>query len=167
MLADLNERLDRKAYESAKLYYKMEDYLASRVALRNVLKDDAENIYREDIMYYIAMSSYKYAKLSVPSKQRERYLVFVDDYLNFVGEIPESPYRRELDNVYAKVMVALGRGAEVDESTTEKDFARERAKLQREAKKIEKAEAKAKKAEEKAAAKAKKTAEKELEKLKK
>lgn len=167
MLADLNERLDRKAYESAKLYYKMEDYLASRVALRNVLKDDAENIYREDIMYYIAMSSYKYAKLSVPSKQRERYLVFVDDYLNFVGEIPESPYRRELDNVYAKVMVALGRGTEVDESTTEKDFARERAKLQREAKKIEKAEAKAKKAEEKAVAKAKKTAEKELEKLKK
>ena len=80
MLIELNERLDRKAYENAKLYYKMEDYLASRVAFKNVLKDDAENIYREDILYYIAMSSYKYAHESVPAKQKERYLSFVDDY---------------------------------------------------------------------------------------
>ena len=63
-LLELNNRLDKKAYESAKLYYKMEDYLASRVALRNVIKDDSENVYREDILYYIAMSSYKYASLS-------------------------------------------------------------------------------------------------------
>ena len=92
MLVELNERLDKKAYEAAKLYYKMEDYLASRVAFKNVLKDDAENMYREDILYYIAMSSYKYAHQSVPEKQKERYLAFVDDYLNFIGEIPESQY---------------------------------------------------------------------------
>ena len=36
MLVELSERLDRKAYESAKLYYKMEDYLASRIAFKNV-----------------------------------------------------------------------------------------------------------------------------------
>ena len=103
MLEELNARLDRKAYEAAKLYYKMEDYLASRIAFRNVLKDDAENIFREDILYYIAMSSYKYAYLSVPSKQRERYLTFVDDYLNFIGELPDSKYRKELDALYQKV----------------------------------------------------------------
>lgn len=109
MLTELNERLDKKAFESAKLYYKMEDYLASRVAFRNVLKDDAENMYREDILYYIAMSSYKYAQLSIPSKQKERYLTFLDDYYNFIGEIPESQYRRELDGVYKKAQKALGR----------------------------------------------------------
>jgi outer membrane protein assembly factor BamD len=103
MLEELNARLDRKAYEAAKLYYRMEDYLASRVAFRNVLKDDSENIYREDILYYIAMSSYKYAQLSVPEKQRERYLTFVDDYLNFIGELPDSHYRKELDALYQKV----------------------------------------------------------------
>ena len=81
MLTDLNERLDKKAYEAAKLYYKMEDYLASRVALRNVLKDDADNVYREDVLYHIAMSSYKYAYLSIPSKQKESYLVFNEDFV--------------------------------------------------------------------------------------
>ena len=134
MLSILGERLDRKAYESAKLYYKMEDYLASRVALRNVLKDNSENQYREDVLYYIAMSSYKYAQLSIPSKQRERYLVFVDDYFNFIGELPESKYRRELDVVYQRAQKALGKAPVVtsDSNKTEKDFAKERQKLLKE-----------------------------------
>ena len=144
MLVELGERLDKKAYEAAKLYYKMEDYLASRVAFRNVLKDDAENIYREDILYYIAMSSYKYAYLSVPAKQKERYMEFVDDYYNFVGELPDSQYRKELDVVYAKVQKALGkRGVQTaDFDRSEKDFAKERVKILKEKTKAEKAASK-------------------------
>ena len=140
MLTDLNERLDRKAYEAAKLYYKMEEYLSARVAFKNVLKDDAENIYREDILYYIAMSSYKYASLSVPQKQKERYLAFIDDYFNFIGELPESHYRKELDAVYARAQKALGKhGVETDDAEmTERDFAKERKRVMKEAKKAEK-----------------------------
>lgn len=140
MLEELNERLDKKAYEAAKLYYKMEYYLASRVAFRNVLKDDADNIYREDILYYIAMSSYKYAYLSIPAKQKERYLVFMDDYYNFIGEIPESHYRKELDTMYHRTQKALGRNSVETDSAemTEKDFAKERRKVQKAARKSEK-----------------------------
>ena len=141
MLTDLEGRLDKKAYEAAKLYYKMEDYLASRVAFRNVLKEDSENMYREDILYYIAMSSYKYAYLSIPAKQKERYMEFVDDYYNFIGELPESNFRKELDVVYAKAQKALGkRGVQTEDfDKSEKDFAKERAKLQKERSKAEKA----------------------------
>ena len=140
MLEELGERLDKKAYEGAKLYYKMEDYLASRVAFGNVLKDDAENMYREDILYYIAMSSYKYAHLSIPSKQKERYLAFSDDYFNFVGEYPQSHYRRELDIVYSRAQRALGKhvGESDDLEKSEKDFAKERKLLMKELKKSEK-----------------------------
>lgn len=128
MLKDLNDRLDLKAFESAKLYYKMEYYQSAIVALKNILKDDSENIYREDILYYIAMSSYKYAQMSVPAKQRERYMAFMDDYLNFVSELPDSPYRKELDALYARAQRAIGRYAGTDEmlEKSEKDFARER-----------------------------------------
>ena len=117
MMDDLEARLDTKAFEAARLYYKMEDYIASRVAFRNVLKDDAENMYREDILYYIAMSSYKYAQLSVQKKQKERYMTFVDDYLNFKSEYPESGYIRELDILYRRAQRALGRyaGEEIEE----------------------------------------------------
>jgi outer membrane protein assembly factor BamD len=142
MLEELNARLDKKAYEAAKLYYKMEDYLASRVAFRNVLKEDSDNIYREDILYYIAMSSYKYASLSVPSKQKERYLVFVDDYYNFIGEIPESHYKKELEAVYQKAQRALGKhGVETEDAEmSERDFAKERKRVLKEAKKSAKQE---------------------------
>lgn len=109
MLQSLNDRLDKKAFEAAKLYFRMEDYKAARVAFKNILKDDADNIYREDILYYIARASYQYAYLSISSKQRERYLTFIDDYLNFVGEVPESPYRKELDGLYEKAQKAIGR----------------------------------------------------------
>ncbi len=134
MRADLSDRLDRKAYENARLYYKMEDYLASRVALRNVLKDNADNGYREDILYYTAMSSYHYARLSVPAKQKERYLTFVDDYLNFIGEYPESKYRRELDVMYRRSQRALGRyeGSDEELELKAKDFEKERKLLEKE-----------------------------------
>ena len=102
-MEELSERLDRKAFENARLYYKMEDYMSSRVAFKNILKDNADNVFREEILYYSAMSSYKYASMSVPEKQRERFLVFQDDYLNFVGEYPESAHRKELDALYNKV----------------------------------------------------------------
>lgn len=139
MVNDLTDRLDRKAFENARLYYKMEDYLAARVALRNVLKDNAENGYREDILYYTAMASYHYARLSVPAKQKERYLVFMDDYLNFIGEYPQSRYRRELDVMNRRAQRALGRYDGIDEELElkAKDFERERKALEKESKKNE------------------------------
>ena len=112
MMRDLQARLDRKDFEAGKQYYVMEDYPAARIKLHNVLKTNADNVYREDVLYYTAMASYHYARLSVRAKQQERYLTFVDDYLNFIGEYPESHYRGELDGHYRQVQKLLGRGGE-------------------------------------------------------
>ena len=107
ILEDLDQRLDKKQYESAKLYYTIEEYKSAHYALKNVLKENAENIYREDILYYTAMSAYKYALNSVKNKQKERYMIFSDDYYNFVGEYPDSKYKKELDNLFEKVQKFL------------------------------------------------------------
>lgn len=107
MIDDLNGRLELKAYKSAWLYYHMEDYLAAHYALKNVLKENADNRYREEILYFTAMSAYKYAYNSIPSKQRERYLVFVDDYFNLVSEYPDSKYSKEVEELYTKVQKIL------------------------------------------------------------
>ena len=131
MMSDLETRLDTKAFEAARLYYKMEDYIASRVAFRNVLKDDADNIFREDILYYIAMSSYKYAQLSVHQKQKERYMTFVDDYLNFKGEYPDSDYCRELDLLYRRAQRALGRYAGEESAEITKELEKEIKKMEK------------------------------------
>jgi hypothetical protein len=103
MMKELMERLEKKSFESAKIYYIMEDYKTAHYALKNVLKENAENQYREDILYYTAMSAYKYALNSVHQKQKERYLNFIDDYYNFISEFPESKYKDELDSNFEKV----------------------------------------------------------------
>jgi len=107
MIDELNGRLELKAYKGAWLYYHMEDYLAAHYALKNVLKENADNRYREEILYYTAMSAYKYALNSIPAKQRERYLVFVDDYFNLMSEFPESKYTKEVTTLYEKVQKIL------------------------------------------------------------
>ena len=128
MIDDLQWRLDTKEFEAARLYYNMEDYIASRVAFRNILKDNAENCHREEILYYIAMSSYRYARLSVPAKQKERYMAFQDDYYNFIGEYPVSNYRREMDSVFRRSQKALGKyvGEVEDDKLSERDLERQR-----------------------------------------
>ena len=163
MLDDLHWRLDTKEYEAARLYYNMEDYIAARVAFRNILKDNAENCHREAILYYIAMSSYKYARLSVDQKQKERYLAFQDDYYNFIGEYPVSNYRREMDAVYRRSQKALGRyvGEVEDDNISESELEKQRKFEERkQALEIQKKESAVRDAEMKAAREAKKAARK-------
>ena len=163
MLDDLHWRLDTKEYEAARLYYNMEDYIASRVAFRNILKDNAENCHREAILYYIAMSGYKYARLSVDQKQKERYLSFQDDYYNFIGEFPVSKYRRELDVVYRRSQKALGHyvGEAEDDKVSESELEKQRkAEERKQALEIQKKETAVRDAEIKAAKEAKKAARK-------
>lgn len=114
MLDEFNERLDRKEYEAAKLYFKMEDYQAAHYALKGVLKDNSENRYREQILYYTALSSYNYALLSVKQMQKERYLTFIDDYYNFIGEYPAAKERVALDNCFVKAQKSVGNKVDRD-----------------------------------------------------
>lgn len=102
MLVDLQERLDKKSFEAAKLYYTVEDYRAASYALKNTLKENAENKYREDIMYYIVAANYMYASNSVQARQKERFLTLIDEYYNFISEFPDSRYRKEVDSMFAK-----------------------------------------------------------------
>ena len=74
------------------------------------------------------MSSYKFAHLSVAAKQKERYLTFMDDYFNFIGEYPESIYKRELDVVYKRAQRAMGNTSveEEDLDISERQLQKER-----------------------------------------
>lgn len=117
MMSEFQERLDRKSYEAAKLYYRMEDYKAAHYALRTVLKDNADNQYREQILYYTALSSYKFAAKSIAEKQKERFMTYVDDYYNFVGEYPDAKERKELDSYFVDVKKITGLKVDVDSTT--------------------------------------------------
>lgn len=116
--AELRDRIDEKAYLSAKLYYQIEDYKAAVVALRNSVKDNPDSKYKEDQMFLILKSSYIYAKKSVRRKQAERYIAAIDEYYNFMSEFPSSKYAKEAENMYQDALAyTKKRGLSVEAET--------------------------------------------------
>jgi outer membrane protein assembly factor BamD len=97
MTRDLTWRMEERSYLNAYTYYKILRYDSAIIAFRNALKRYPDSHRREDIMYYIAMSAYKFADNSVASKQSDRFMSMLDSYYSFIMEYPESKYREELD----------------------------------------------------------------------
>jgi outer membrane protein assembly factor BamD len=105
---ELKNKLVKKSYLSAKLYFDLDDYKASIVALNNSLVQYPESVYREDIMYMLLESAYLYAKGSVRTKQKERYQDAVDEYFSFATEFPNSKYIKEAKRFYKESSDFLG-----------------------------------------------------------
>lgn len=96
----LVEKLQTKAFNDAKLYFKIGNYNSAVVALQNVLKHYPDTKYREEILYFVIKSNYLYAENSVEKKKRERYQATIDSYFNFTDQFPESIYLKEIQRIY-------------------------------------------------------------------
>ncbi len=107
-IKELQDKLVEKSFISARLYYDLEDYKASQVSLNNSLNEYPNSRHREDLMFMLFKSSFKYADNSVPQKKRERYQASLDDYYSFVSEYPDSKYTREAERYYHAAMKYLG-----------------------------------------------------------
>lgn len=96
LMDELREKLEKKAFGVAFLYYKTEDYKAAIIALKNVLKDFPETKRKEDINFYIVKASFVYAQKSIDSKKTERYGSTVDFCNNFLKMYSGSRYVKEV-----------------------------------------------------------------------
>jgi outer membrane protein assembly factor BamD len=106
--AELNNKLVEKTYMGAKLYFNLGYYKASMVALRNCISDYPDSKYREELMFLIVKSNFLYAENSVPEKRNERYQATIDEYYSFIGEYPESNFKKDVDKIYNKTKEYLG-----------------------------------------------------------
>jgi len=99
LIDELRKKLILKAYEIAKMYYKMEAYSSAQIAFQNVLKDYPETIYKEEILYLILKSDFYYAKNSIESKKKERYQNVVKAYNDLVNNYPSTMHKSEADTI--------------------------------------------------------------------
>jgi outer membrane protein assembly factor BamD len=97
---EMRNKLVQKSYMSAKLYYNLEDYKASIIALQNSLNEYPDTEHREELMFLLLRSNFLLAENSIVTLQIERYQDAVDEYYSFVGEFPESNYRQQADRIY-------------------------------------------------------------------
>ncbi|MDR1725229.1 MAG: outer membrane protein assembly factor BamD [Bacteroidales bacterium] len=79
LMDELREKLIKKDYESAYLYYKTGKFQSAQVMLRLFLNNYPDSKYRQDAMYYIIDAGYELASNSVEKKQKERFETVVSD----------------------------------------------------------------------------------------
>ncbi len=100
----LRAKLDKKAYENAKLYYRTENYKASIVALQNFLRDHPGTEYEKEVNFLILKSSYMLAMNSILKKKEERINNTIDAYYNFVDNFDDEKYLKESENMYDSIL---------------------------------------------------------------
>ena len=100
----LQDLLVEKEYKSARLYFDLgtyfgnctnggNNYEACIVTAQNALKDYPYSNRREDFASLVMKSKYELAKMSVESKQLERYQDAEDECYGFINEYPDSKER--------------------------------------------------------------------------
>ncbi len=97
---ELRNKLIEKSFMSAKLYFQLERYKASIIALNNSLQEYPNTKYREEIMYMILKSNFLLAQNSIQSKKKERFQNTIDAYYSFAEEYPSSKYLNEAETIY-------------------------------------------------------------------
>ncbi|MBM78625.1 MAG: outer membrane protein assembly factor BamD [Crocinitomicaceae bacterium] len=90
LIKDLRSRLERKSFEKAKLYYKMEKYRSAIIALNTTLTQFPDTKFREDIYFMILKANFLFAFNSVETKKVERFEETIKSYHNFVDYFSES-----------------------------------------------------------------------------
>jgi len=95
LIDELRAKLEKKAYDIGMLYYKMYDYKAAIQTFKNVIKDFPDTPHREDLLYYILKSNYKYATNSIATKRKERFTATIESYDDLLSSYPKTIYLKE------------------------------------------------------------------------
>lgn len=118
-IMELRKKLELKAYEKAKLYYKISDFnLASLksavISIENFKKDFPDSQFSEELSYLKVDAQYTLAKSSFADKQKERYEAAVKYYKEFVDKYPQSTYLKDAEKLYTNSEEELERIAALE-----------------------------------------------------
>ncbi|TDU40556.1 Beta-barrel assembly machine subunit BamD [Gelidibacter sediminis] len=112
LIKELDYKLEKKAFEIAKLYnqianFESEDYEASIKAFDNFLVEYPGTSFREDAMYYRFDSAFKLGINSVEYKRKERLDIAAKYYNAFNKAYPESKYSAEAEKMNKELQAAI------------------------------------------------------------
>lgn len=134
IIYDLQDKLVKKEYLSAKLYYDLgtypgnssfggSNYEACAVTAQNALKDYpyASAELREDLSILVLRAKYYLARQSVEERRVERFRDAIDEYYAFQNDFPESKYMKEANTIfnYAERIVASKGASQDDDDVVE------------------------------------------------
>lgn len=105
MILELRKKLERKAYEKAKLYYKtsgfnIASYKSSVIAIDNFQKEFPDSEYNEELAFLKVDAEFSLAQNSLETKQKERYQEAMAYHQGFVDKYPTSRFLKQSEKMY-------------------------------------------------------------------
>jgi outer membrane protein assembly factor BamD len=105
----LNAKLTKKAFQKAKLWYKILDYKAAITSFKNLLKKYPSIENREKVEFLIVDSYWHVAENSVLSKKEDRYQTTVQRAKNFLQTYPASEHKDDVKKILNQAQESLSR----------------------------------------------------------
>ncbi len=103
LVKELREKLEKKAFENAKIYNTVSDYKAAMVAFDNFIINFPGTSYKEKALYYKFDSAYLLAINSVPSKMKERLENAKIAYAILMKFKADTQYKSKADEMLARI----------------------------------------------------------------
>jgi outer membrane protein assembly factor BamD len=100
MISLLNEKLEKKDFENARIFHQIMEYKSAIIVLANFAKDYPDSPNREEALYLRIISAFRLARNSTEAKKVERYRQTIDFYINFADSFPKSKKLKELEDVF-------------------------------------------------------------------
>ena len=130
LILDLRGKLERKAYEKAKLYYKtsgfnIASYKSSVIAINNFQKEFPDSEYNEELAFLKVDAEYSLAQNSLETKQKERYLEAISYHQAFIDKYPNSQFLKQSEKMFDTSQKEIER---LDKLEQEREKEKERIK---------------------------------------
>lgn len=113
-ILELREKLERKAYEKAKLYFKtsgfnIASYKSAVISINNFQREFPDSEYNEELAYLKVDAEFSLAQNSLETKQKERYQDAISYHQAFIDKFPSSKYLKLSEKMFETSQKELDR----------------------------------------------------------
>ena len=120
IILELRKKLERKAYEKAKLYYKtsgfnIASYKSAVISINNFQKEFPDSEYNEELAFLKVDAEFSLAQNSLETKQKERYLEAISYHQAFVDKYPNSRFLKQSEKMFETSQQELERLAKIEQ----------------------------------------------------
>lgn len=105
IIRELRKKLEKKAFEKAKLYYKTSPFnIASLksavIEITNFQRDFPDSDFNEEMAYLKVLAQFDLSKNTMENKQRERFEETSKFYLELIDKYPKSAFLKDAEKMY-------------------------------------------------------------------
>lgn len=94
------KKLEQKEFNAAELYFNLGYYKAANIAFKSLMRNYPDSDKSDGYKLYAIRSSYRYAQISIPEKQLERYQAVLTEYMDFNDHYGESKLKPDAEKYY-------------------------------------------------------------------